>query len=72
MALTQKQQVLGLLRLHARTTADWIKITSLAAEYRKVICQLRDDGYKIPATKIGKSNWKYELIEEASEVQGGG
>lgn len=61
--LTQKERVLAMLKASPKTTADFCSTWGLAAEYRARISDLRNDGHNIVATKITRSNYKYELIE---------
>lgn len=66
--MTQKEQVLTMLRQGPKTTHDFCG-THLSAEYRKWLSIIRKDvrkrGGKLTATRLNKSCWKYELFDPA-------
>jgi len=71
--MTQERAVLFLLRSGPKTTEDFIRsMFGLAAEYRRVISNLRKKGYVITATKITKKCWRYTLIQEPMKIEPNG
>jgi len=40
----------------------------LAAEYRRTICDLRNDGYKIEAQPVARGRWQYRLLPSQVEM----
>ena len=66
MKLSQKSQVLAMLKEGPVTTARFVATPPLGAEYRARISDLRRDGHRIEATKLREGLWEYRLIDRLS------
>ena len=71
--LTQEQALLMLLKSGPQTTRDFIEsYYGLGAEYRRIISDLRKDGYEIKAERVRKGCWRYTLVEKPFLVEKSG
>lgn len=62
--MSQKQSILNLLRSGPKTTNDLINAPfGLAAEYRRAISELRDEGFRIDYKHGKGGTGTYTLIE---------
>ena len=66
MKMSQKSQVLAMLKAGKVTTAEFIQTPPLGAEYRARISELRRDGHRIEARKVRNGMWEYELVDRLS------
>ena len=65
------QYLLDKFRAYGGTlsTMDFITDIRLAAEYRRLMCDLRDKGYHIISKKVTPKHWIYTLLEEEKTGQ---
>lgn len=67
------QHAIDKFRAHGGTlsTMDFITDIKLAAEYRRVLCDLKKKGYRILSQKVTPKHWRYTLLEtdESGQMQ---
>lgn len=65
------QYVVEKFRNHGGTlsTFDFITDIKTAAEYRRLICDLKKKGYHVISKKITPKHWQYTLCEEDNTGQ---
>ena len=51
------------------STLDFITDLRTAAEYRRIICDLKNKGYHIVSKKMTPKHWEYTLYEEEENGQ---
>jgi hypothetical protein len=65
--MTQKEQVLAMLRTGPKRTADFCVAAGLAAEWRRAMTELRRAGHIIIARRIRQGSWEFTLAVDAEK-----
>ena len=64
------QYVLDKFHAHHNTlsTFDFISDIKTAAEYRRILCDLKKKGYRVESLKATPRHWVYRLIETQPDL----
>ena len=59
------QYVIDKFRAHggALSTLDFISDIKTAAEYRRILCDLKNKGFNVRSEKVTPKHWRYTLVE---------